>query len=846
MNDEIFENAYDNVSEVKDGVDSAIDTTDSIIENTNTTVNISKYVYDYYDAESDKDKKYAISALFGTALGVGDKIPDTYGGWTMGISYYVYNIASEEALKETIRNEIKKEMMKISASPFYNDPTGEKMEHLQHMLEDIDSVYADQKKAYEEYCKENDTTAQSNWDMFYDNYQKNNDPDEIIDKINSWFDKKAEELGLYDNTTPQGSITEKWSEFLCLDIPNAYKTWDTFWKGCGASFHHYWNDGANWIKNEFDNLLNRIHGKVNTAKTAKVVNYDPIILDLDGDGFNIENKENGTHFDLDNNGFAEKINWTSKDGFLCLDLNGNGIIDNGGELFGDSTLLADGTKAKNGFEALAQYDSNGDSVIDKNDEIFESLRIWVDADGSGTSSEGEMKTLSELGISGIKLNYTVLNGETGTEAVLGNMATFIREDGTEGSAAELWVSSDLFDTTETLNVEISEEIAKLPDVRSIGNAHSLRTAMALDETGTLKGYVEEFVNSNNAAEKRQAVEKILYFICGAENIDSASRGGNMDARQLAVLETMLGENFTGVNGADPNTVAAPILKEAYNNLFNLYFTELIKETVLKEYLPLIRYSEDENGNKVINTELFDLVMDYTGRKNEETAAHIIGAASLYIDSLKASGYTYTGNFVEDYMKKSSTIAIGILGYTGMGLVADGENPLNGTASGEYLGGSVNNDEINAGEGDDILIGGKGDDILNGGKGCDTYVFNIGDGNDVVYDSHTYYYDARNDRIKFGEGITADSVNVRREDNSLIFEYGNGDMVTVKDHFASEYNSIEYVEFSNGDIITNNQIDKLIQAMASFEADSGMTWNEAIENNDKRASDIITEMWIKTA
>lgn len=202
----------------------------------------------------------------------------------MGISYYVYNIASEEALKETIRNEIKKEMMKISASPFYNDPTGEKMEHLQHMLEDIDSVYADQKKAYEEYCKENDTTAQSNWDMFYDNYQKNNDPDEIIDKINSWFDKKAEELGLYDNTTPQGSITEKWSEFLCLDIPNAYKTWDTFWKGCGASFHHYWNDGANWIKNEFDNLLNRIHGKVNTAKTAKVVNYDPIILDLDGDG----------------------------------------------------------------------------------------------------------------------------------------------------------------------------------------------------------------------------------------------------------------------------------------------------------------------------------------------------------------------------------------------------------------------------------------------------------------------------------------------------------------------------------------------------------------------------------
>lgn len=66
----------------------------------------------------------------------------------------------------------------------------------------------------------------------------------------------------------------------------------------------------------------------------------------------------------------QKINWTKKDGFLCLDLNGNGTIDNGGELFGDKTLLADGTTAKNGFEALAQYDGNGDGIIDENEIIL--------------------------------------------------------------------------------------------------------------------------------------------------------------------------------------------------------------------------------------------------------------------------------------------------------------------------------------------------------------------------------------------------------------------------------------------------------------------------------------------
>ncbi len=121
------------------------------------------------------------------------------------------------------------------------------------------------------------------------------------------------------------------------------------------------------------------YAKANVS-TARVTRYDPLILDLDGDGFNIEAKKNGTNFDLDKNGFAEKINWTKRDGFLCLDLNGNGTIDNGGELFGDKTLLADGTAAKNGFEALAQYDSNGDGIIDENDEIFSSLRVWTIAE----------------------------------------------------------------------------------------------------------------------------------------------------------------------------------------------------------------------------------------------------------------------------------------------------------------------------------------------------------------------------------------------------------------------------------------------------------------------------------
>ena len=134
--------------------------------------------------------------------------------------------------------------------------------------------------------------------------------------------------------------------------------------------------------------------------------YSPIVVDLDGDGVETVRQSKTLHFDLDNNGFAEQTGWVgADDGLLVHDLNGNGVIDSGTELFGNNTVLTNGQKAANGFEAIAELDSNHDGVIDANDTSFASLRIWKDVNENGVTDSGELMTLGDAGVASIGYQY---------------------------------------------------------------------------------------------------------------------------------------------------------------------------------------------------------------------------------------------------------------------------------------------------------------------------------------------------------------------------------------------------------------------------------------------------------
>jgi large repetitive protein len=105
-------------------------------------------------------------------------------------------------------------------------------------------------------------------------------------------------------------------------------------------------------------------------------------------------------------GTAAPTNWLSgDDGFLALDVNNNGKIDNITELF--SEYFAEGIDT--GLGALSTLDENSDGIIDQNDSQFANLQIWQDTNQDGISGADELRSLADHGIESFDLNVTQAN-----------------------------------------------------------------------------------------------------------------------------------------------------------------------------------------------------------------------------------------------------------------------------------------------------------------------------------------------------------------------------------------------------------------------------------------------------
>ena len=146
-----------------------------------------------------------------------------------------------------------------------------------------------------------------------------------------------------------------------------------------------------------------------------------LVLDLEGDGVYLSDVFYPVHFDGDGDGVTESMAWTaldSKDGFLWLDANGNGTVDDGTELrFGDpdsNPSVADWASTFDTLAALEARAGDADGVITPEDPIWSRLGVWVDRNHDGISTPEELSSLDEKAVVAIDLDARLVASTDGS------------------------------------------------------------------------------------------------------------------------------------------------------------------------------------------------------------------------------------------------------------------------------------------------------------------------------------------------------------------------------------------------------------------------------------------------
>jgi len=551
-------------------------------------------------------------------------------------------------------------------------------------------------------------------------------------------------------------------------------------------------------------------------KVAKAsVTRSPIALDLNGDGITTIGLEDGAYFDHDGNGFAEQTGWVnSQDGILVRDLDGNGTIDTGRELFGSETLLASGQKAANGYQSLAELDTNHDGQINQQDAAFATLKIWQDANGDGYSSADELLTLADAGVQSISTGYTAVNQTDANGNITQQTSTFTKTDGSTGTSADIWFQTDKTYTIANDWLAETDIVAALPDLQGFGNMRDLHQAMLRDSSGHLQELVQQFSNETDPAVRHALTTQLIYAWVGVENVDPASRAariiyGNVigDARKLATLEAILGEPYLGTwcwgeRDPNPHGPASKILLQAFNELADSIYSQLMAQTHFQALIDTIgytwnattlQYDWDISNTMAVLQAIYDAdptnsVLTISEFANVLKQSDTNGLQVL--EAIRAQGDATGTGFAQ---------LLAIIGLdTTMGDA--GNNTLRGSNLDDAMYGMGGQDNLYGNGGNDILNGGTGDDYLVGDAGNDTYLFARGDGNDIVYDVDATV--GNTDVIRFGAGITESDITLTRSGYDLVLTITPpldsglaADQITIHNWGEGDAYRIERFEFA---------------------------------------------------
>ncbi len=569
----------------------------------------------------------------------------------------------------------------------------------------------------------------------------------------------------------------------------------------------------------------------------------PLVMDLNNNGAtSVSIFDSPAYFDVNGDGMAEHSGWIEGgDGLLALDKDQNGRIDNGNELFGSYTRKDDGSYHENGFAALSAYDDNKDGKIDQKDDVYQSVRVWMDGDQNGVSTEAELKSLTDLHIDSINLNASAVSYEEERNKV-SHEAVFVQQqtdaEGNvllddqgqaltqEKAVRDVWFYADKEDTTYTFNEEVPYDVLALPEMKGRGQVMNLSHAMTLD--GELKQKVAALLSASGGSlsDLNQKANALLARWTHTEDIDpNQSRGTQYilnhnytnpgrvrafreyaKARNVAVLEAFDGETFSmTVNGVETTDVIGTRLAEEMREKY-----ATLRDTVVITLLGQSLFGKDiyETATGQFNEEAL-----YARLQNEliagTDAQRLKPASNLLSALLNRDGLTVFEHLSAAVLSRPNVNAIlsqnGIqLNVDAFGNVfgsiqnniyrGDGDDQISGAGGSTYSGGG--NDTINGGGSDDVIFGDDGNDRIDGNAGND--ILYGGGGDDYLGTGDGYGYDY----LDGGPGN--DVLTGSGRSSTFIYRYGEGhDVIENKGHVGSTPDVLEL----DGIVVADIRLEK---------------------------------------
>ncbi|HEX8665517.1 MAG TPA: calcium-binding protein [Beijerinckiaceae bacterium] len=530
---------------------------------------------------------------------------------------------------------------------------------------------------------------------------------------------------------------------------------------------------------------------------------DPLVLDLDGDGLELTRRDAGAYFDVDRDGFAERTAWVKgDDGILARDLDGNGKIDDQGELFGDATTP--------GFTALAALDSNADGKISSADSAFGSLRVWRDLDGDGVTDAGELKTLAESGITEISLASAAPAIGTVRGSTIRAEAAFTRADGTTSKISDVVLQNNQTDSRYLGDTTVSAAAAALPNLKGFGNMTDLSVAMTND--ATLLNQVSAFKGlapTTSWTALRASAADILLRWAHVDGVaaDPMAQGA-FDTRRLAFLEKYFGYEMAPRENGQPSGINVAELVTSWNEVLDKAAIRLAAQGPLHAIFSDLPYNVGTDdfhaASPTTLTDAYRAAIAQLPATAPEALSAWTGswgpALSAYTDALvRHDGIEIRTDFAVQSLVRAldgTTPALTLsdlvsgLGLTGVTVGTAGNDSLARSASGLQ-----------------VYVGGAGNDTITGGGGQDVYVYGRGFGQDTIFDSEG---PDSGDRVRLAL-YNASDVKIVREGIDLVIRVnGTTDRITVKDQFATPLvtmggvpitpdKGIEEIQFADGTI-----------------------------------------------